>query len=101
MQMPERWKKVLKQLDAQREAAENGGLESASSAPPIDLSDRGIKDRMEALTTRLSAYAKDWLKTDPEVPDLILELQRKGKEGLELFRDRRNTVEAGPAHTKL
>ena len=48
MQMPERWKKVLKQLDAQREAAENSGLESASSAPPIDLSDRGIKDRMEA-----------------------------------------------------
>lgn len=93
MQMPERWKKVLKQLDAQREAAENSGLESASSAPPIDLSDRGIKDRMEALTTRLSAYAKEWLKTDPEVPDLILELQRKGKEGLELFRDRRDTVE--------
>ena len=55
MQMPERWKKVLKKLDAQREAAENSGLESASSAPPIDLSDRGIKDRMEALTTGVVA----------------------------------------------
>ena len=92
MQMPERWKKVLKQLDAQREAAENSGLESASSAPPIDLSDRGIKDRMEALTTRLSEYAKEWLSEDPEVPGLIAEIARNGEEGLQLFRDERDIV---------